>query len=91
MTSEWCGLLDILFISAFMYIAVTAFIQGLTIYFGRCLTFPTHLDDGGVSRSREHTDALVDSVSFGILWDEYGIIGELVVCTPYHVNHASHH
>ncbi|KAG1869708.1 hypothetical protein C8R48DRAFT_771097 [Suillus tomentosus] len=48
---------------------------------GRCLAFPTRLDDGGVSRSREHTDALVDSVSFGILWDEYGIIGELVPFT----------
>jgi hypothetical protein len=22
----------------------------------------------------------VDSVDFGVLWDEYGIIGELVVC-----------
>ncbi|KAG1745006.1 uncharacterized protein EDB91DRAFT_1236440 [Suillus paluster] len=40
---------------------------------GRCLAFPTSLDDGGVSWSHEHTDALVDSVSFGILWDEYGI------------------
>jgi hypothetical protein len=50
-----------------MYIAVTSFIQGLTIYFGRCLAFPMRLDDGGVLWSREHTDALVDSVSFGIL------------------------
>ncbi|KAG2156882.1 uncharacterized protein EDB93DRAFT_1101299 [Suillus bovinus] len=49
---------------------------------GRCLAFPTSLDDGGVSRSHEHTDALVELVSFGILWDEYGIIGELVVCPP---------
>ncbi|KAG1764199.1 hypothetical protein EDD22DRAFT_979086 [Suillus occidentalis] len=48
---------------------------------GRCLAFPTCLDDGGVSRSRKHTDALVDSVSFGILWDKYGIIGELVPFT----------
>ncbi|KAG2132524.1 uncharacterized protein EDB93DRAFT_1309634 [Suillus bovinus] len=48
---------------------------------GRCLAFPSNLDEGGVSRSREHTDALVDSVDFGILWDEYGIIGELVPFT----------
>ncbi|KIK32535.1 hypothetical protein CY34DRAFT_18979 [Suillus luteus UH-Slu-Lm8-n1] len=48
---------------------------------GRCLAFPSTLDDGGVSRSREHTDALVDSVDFGVLWDEYGIIGELVPFT----------
>ncbi|KAG2149121.1 uncharacterized protein EDB93DRAFT_1240432 [Suillus bovinus] len=56
------------------------------IYIRRCLAFPSNLDEGGVSRSREHTDALVDSVDFGILWDEYGIIGELVVCfPPYHL------
>ncbi|KAG2150701.1 uncharacterized protein EDB93DRAFT_1327959 [Suillus bovinus] len=48
---------------------------------GQCLAFPSNLDEGGVSRSREHTDALVDSVDFGILWDEYGIIGELVPFT----------
>ncbi|KAG1840400.1 hypothetical protein C8R48DRAFT_751327 [Suillus tomentosus] len=48
---------------------------------GRCLAFPSSLDEGGVSRSREHTDALVDSIDFGILWDEYGIIGELVPFT----------
>ncbi|KAG2095408.1 hypothetical protein BD769DRAFT_1631555 [Suillus cothurnatus] len=48
---------------------------------GRCLAFPSSLDEGGISWSREHTDALVDSVDFGILWDEYGIIGELVPFT----------
>ncbi|KAG1792906.1 uncharacterized protein HD556DRAFT_1432393 [Suillus plorans] len=48
---------------------------------GRCLAFPSNLDEGGVSRSHEHTNALVDSVDFGILWDEYGIIGELVPFT----------
>ncbi|KAG2052446.1 hypothetical protein BDR06DRAFT_983134 [Suillus hirtellus] len=45
----------------------------------RCLTFPMCLDDGGVLWSCKHTDALVDLISLGILWDEYGIIGELVV------------
>ncbi|KAG2126445.1 hypothetical protein BD769DRAFT_1628445 [Suillus cothurnatus] len=48
---------------------------------GRCLAFPSTLDDRGISRSHEHTDALVDSVDFGVLWDEYGIIGELVPFT----------
>jgi hypothetical protein len=52
----------------------------LTIY-NRCLAFARDLDHGprGDLRSREHTDALVDLIEFGILWDEYGIIGELVV------------
>ncbi|KAG2108190.1 uncharacterized protein F5147DRAFT_745795 [Suillus discolor] len=48
---------------------------------GRYLAFPSNLDEGGVSQSCEHTDALVDSVDFGIIWDEYGIIGELVPFT----------
>ncbi|KAG2115732.1 uncharacterized protein F5147DRAFT_743328 [Suillus discolor] len=48
---------------------------------GRCLAFPSNLDEGSISWSCEHTDALVDSVDFGILWDEYGIIGELVPFT----------
>ncbi|KAG2134177.1 uncharacterized protein EDB93DRAFT_1242713 [Suillus bovinus] len=48
---------------------------------GRCLAFPSTLDDGGVSWSREHTDVLMDSVDFGVLWDKYSIIGELVPFT----------
>ncbi|KAG1903865.1 uncharacterized protein F5891DRAFT_1126823 [Suillus fuscotomentosus] len=58
---------------------VLAFLH--TIFIHRCLAFPSTLDDGGVSRSREHTDVLVDLVDFGVLWDEYGIIGELVPFT----------
>ncbi|KAG2060926.1 hypothetical protein BDR06DRAFT_979240 [Suillus hirtellus] len=48
---------------------------------GRCLAFPSNLDEGGISQSHKHTDVLVDSVDFGILWDKYGIIGKLVPFT----------
>ncbi|KAG1908200.1 uncharacterized protein F5891DRAFT_1124059 [Suillus fuscotomentosus] len=48
---------------------------------GKCLAFPSTLDDGGVSQSCKHTDVLVGLVDFGVLWDEYGIIGELVPFT----------
>ncbi|KAG2359335.1 hypothetical protein BDR07DRAFT_1261381, partial [Suillus spraguei] len=52
---------------------------GLTYFICKCLAFPSNLDGGGVSQSCKHTDALVDSVDFGVLWDKYSIIGELVV------------
>jgi hypothetical protein len=31
-------------------------------------------------RSREHTEALVSEFELGALWDEYGLVGDLVVC-----------
>ena len=31
-------------------------------------------------RSREHTEALVSEFELGVLWDEYGLVGDLVVC-----------
>ena len=35
---------------------------------------------GGGRRSREHTEALVSQLELGALWDEYGLVGDLVVC-----------
>jgi len=34
----------------------------------------------GGRRSREHTEALVSEFELGTLWDEYGLVGDLVVC-----------
>lgn len=31
-------------------------------------------------RCKEHTNLLVDDIDLGVLWDEYGIVGDLVVC-----------
>lgn len=31
-------------------------------------------------RSCEHTDLLVETLDLGVLWDEYGIVGDIVVC-----------
>lgn len=28
---------------------------------------------------KEHTNLLVEDINLGVLWDEYGIVGELVV------------
>ena len=31
-------------------------------------------------RSREHTEALVSEFELGVLWEEYGLVGDVVVC-----------
>ncbi|KAG1879522.1 hypothetical protein C8R48DRAFT_745047 [Suillus tomentosus] len=35
--------------------------------------------NGGVYRSREHNDFLIEELSADILWDEYGLVGDLVL------------
>jgi hypothetical protein len=38
-----------------------------------------NLDGGGGRRSREHTELLVTELELGILWDEYGLVGDIIV------------
>jgi hypothetical protein len=45
----------------------------------RCLAIRTDLDGGGIYRCREHTDLLINELVADVLWDEYGIISDLVV------------
>jgi hypothetical protein len=61
---------------------VALFIHFLIIIFYCRCTAPFHdLDgDGYVSHSCNHTELLVEELELGILWDEYGIIGDIVVC-----------
>ncbi|KAH7924426.1 hypothetical protein BV22DRAFT_1047450, partial [Leucogyrophana mollusca] len=47
----------------------------------KCLALRTDLDKGGLYRCREHTDMLVDELDSATLWDEYGIIGDLIPFT----------
>lgn len=37
------------------------------------------LDTDALYRSKEHTNLLVEDIELGVLWDEYGIVGDLVV------------
>ena len=37
------------------------------------------LDSEALYRCQEHTNLLVEEIDLGILWDEYGIVGDLVV------------
>ena len=37
------------------------------------------LDVNALYQCREYTNVLVESINLGVLWDEYGIVGDLVV------------
>jgi hypothetical protein len=37
------------------------------------------LDRPSPRRCQEHTEALVEELELGILWDEYGLVGDIVV------------
>ena len=46
----------------------------------RCTAHRNDLDVGGGRRSRDHTELLVSELELGVLWDEYGLVGDIVVC-----------
>jgi hypothetical protein len=45
----------------------------------RCTARPEDLDGEGGRRSHEHTDALLDLLDLKMLWDDYGIVGDIIV------------
>ncbi|KAF8132929.1 hypothetical protein EV363DRAFT_1397839 [Boletus edulis] len=46
-----------------------------------CLADRTDLDAGGLWRSQEHANLLIDELDLDTLWDEFGIVGDLVPFT----------
>jgi hypothetical protein len=53
----------------------------------RCTAPARDLDSGQyVRRSQAHTELLVEEFELGMLWDEYGLVGDVVVrissCLP---------
>ena len=49
----------------------------------RCDAHPTNLDGpGSHRRSHKKTDVLINKFDPGILWDEFGIKYDIVVCSP---------
>ncbi|KAJ6583496.1 hypothetical protein DFH09DRAFT_1245834 [Mycena vulgaris] len=46
----------------------------------RCLSPMNDLDRPSVNRSHEHTDALMESFTLKELWDDFGIVGDLIPC-----------
>jgi len=51
----------------------------------RCLSLWENLDADSLARCREHTEALVEEFDVDILWDQYSIIGQLIVCFLLHL------
>lgn len=45
----------------------------------RCTAHKNDLDAGGGRRSRDHTELLVSELELGVLWEEYGLVGDIVV------------
>ena len=46
----------------------------------RCTAPATDLDsDRHVRHSQAHTELLVEAFELGVLWDEYGLVGDIVV------------
>lgn len=54
--------------------------QQFSLYY-RCTARKDDLDGGGGHRSREHTELLVSEFELGTLWDEYGLVGDIIVCS----------
>ncbi|KAG2112034.1 uncharacterized protein F5147DRAFT_744677 [Suillus discolor] len=47
----------------------------------RCMSHRKNLDSKSLCRNHDHTEALIDEVTSSDLWDEYGIIADLVPFT----------
>ena len=45
----------------------------------RCTARPDDLDGESTRRTRAHSDTIVEELELGVLWDEYGLIGDIVV------------
>ncbi|KAF8267186.1 hypothetical protein EI94DRAFT_1841881 [Lactarius quietus] len=50
---------------------------------GKCIAFSDDLDTGGPLHSREHLKALFDTMTTNIMWDQYGVVGDVLPFT-YH-------
>jgi hypothetical protein len=55
------------------------------------LAFPNDLDSGGAPRTKEFTDALIDELPLGAIWDEWGVDANVVVGgSEFQIKSASH-
>ena len=55
----------------------------------RCTADRKNLDGGGVRRSHEHTQLLMDTFGAKALWDDHGIIADILV-SHFHDNLNCH-
>ena len=45
----------------------------------RCTADRKNLDGGGVRRSHEHTQLLMDAFNVKTLWDDHGVVADILV------------
>ena len=45
----------------------------------RCTADRKNLDGGGVRRSHEHTQLLMDTFNVKTLWDNHGVVADILV------------
>lgn len=50
----------------------------------RCTANPDNLEGESILRCREHTEELVSLFELNVLWDEYGLVGDVVVSIVSH-------
>jgi hypothetical protein len=48
-------------------------------FFIGCLSLMNDLDRPSVNHSHEHTDTLMEGLTLKELWDDFGIVGDLIV------------
>ena len=58
-------------INAFYYVSYE--------YKNRCTADRKNLDGGGVRRSHEHTKLLMDTFNVKTLWDDHGVVADILV------------
>jgi hypothetical protein len=49
----------------------------------RCTMKLSNPTSEGISRCRAHTDALVEELELGVLWDDYDVVGDVVVISSF--------
>ena len=49
----------------------------------RCTADRKNLDGGGVRRSHEHTQLLMDTFSVKTLWDDHGVVPDILVSSHF--------
>ena len=53
----------------------------------RCMARNKDLDADVLYCSQDHTNLLVEDIYLGLLWGEYGIVGDLIISSCIIVNH----
>ena len=52
----------------------------------RCTADRKNLDGGGVRRSHEHTQLLMDTFNVKTLWDDHGVVADILLSLFYFTN-----